>query len=499
MLSPPKLKLLVVVGVVWLANALLVPLPAPKLNPVVWIGVAAGVVDGGAPKVKGVVLGAVAGVVVPKLNGAAEGVTAGVVDLGFPNENGSCAGVAAGVVDGVAPKENPLSLVGVLISNGAPRPSGLIGLGDSDPNENGLDCGVVFGFAAGVLLGNENRGFTGDGVAGVVDTGAVVDGAGVAVTLGCPNENGLEAGFAAGVAAGATGGARLPNEKGLGASFGASGAEIDTVGNGAEPNENGLAAAGASFLAGSAEAGGNAGVLGNEGKENPEVEAGAAGFVVPGAGKKVNPLEVGFGVSTAADVEAALGAVPKENGDGAGALASATGKGGNENGDGAALVSDVAGLGANENGDGATGLLSVIDGAGARGANEKGDGLFSATGLASLRSEVDAAGAGIGMKPKDIDGAVEVAATPALANGFEGNVGACGSETIGVMLKPLRTLDSVGVVDIMSPASESDRLYDSLIGLMFMGTGSESLSGVFSREFTFIFISSAMVKVGTVR
>ena len=82
------------------------------------------------------------------------------------------------------------------------------------------------------------------------------------------------------------------------------------------------------------------------------------------------------------------------------------------------------------------------------------------------------AGAGTGVKPKDISGADWAAGVSTLANGFVGNEGAldsCGSCTIGVILKALRMLDSVGVVDIISLASESLRLNDSLTGLMFIG------------------------------
>ena len=448
----PKLKPLFVVGVVWLANGLLLLLfPAEKENPPVCIGVTAGVVDaaGGPPNVNGAAeLDDAAGT--PKEKGVAEGVTDGVVDFGLPKENPVCAiGVAAGVVD--APKEKALSLVGVLSSTGAPRESAFTGLGDSDPNENGLDCGVVLGFTAGVVLGNENNGFTGDGVAGVVDTGNAADGVGVVAILGCPNEKGARAAFGSGVAA-CGAGAILPKEKGFGAAFGAScgGGETDNVGKGA-PNENGLAAAGASLLAGSAAIGGRAVILGSVGKVNPEVEPGMADFVVPGAGRKLNPEVAGFGASSTTG--AGVAADPKENGVGAGAggLLSAKGTVAKENGDDAGLLS-ATGAVANEKGDG---LCSA--GAGALG-NEKGDDFLSSTGLDAC--------AGTGVKPKDVG----AAGAFAFANGFKGRTGAWEDSCVmGVMLKAPRTLDSVGVVDIISLASESVRLNDSLVGLIFMG------------------------------
>jgi hypothetical protein len=57
-----------------------------------------------------------------------------------------------------------------------PRDGLLVGLGDSDlrvPTANDLDLGFVLMFAARVVLGNGNRGFNGDGLAGV-DTRACV-------------------------------------------------------------------------------------------------------------------------------------------------------------------------------------------------------------------------------------------------------------------------------------------------------------------------------------
>jgi hypothetical protein len=356
----------------------------------------------------------------PKENGAG-GVIAGVVDLAFPNENPVVwVGVAIGVVEappGPAPKENTLSLVGVLSSRADPRASGLVGLGDSDANENGLDCGVVLTFKAGVVLG-KNAVFTGEGVEGVVEAGRDGDDTGV-VVIGGPNENGAGVGFASGAATTGAGaeGFILPNEKGFGGSFIPSfGGETDTVGivgSGDAPKENGLAT-GVSTFTGWA----------TRGKVKPGVKPDpvAAGFVVPGAGRKLNPDEEG------ADVAWTGGAVIG------------------------------AGVGANENGDGGLGCA-----------------IGATLGMA--------AGAGVkGPKPNDTGGAAGmllsiVAGTAfTLAKGFEGNAGACGgvSCVIGVMLKTPRMLDSVGVVDIISLPVESLLLYDSFTGLMFIGLGTRS-------------------------
>jgi len=89
-------------------------------------------------------------------------------------------GVTVGVVD--APKEKALSLVGVLSSSADPKATGLVGLGDGEPNKNGLDCGVVLTLWTGVVVEKENPGFTGDGVEGVVEAGRDVDGGGVDAT-----------------------------------------------------------------------------------------------------------------------------------------------------------------------------------------------------------------------------------------------------------------------------------------------------------------------------
>jgi hypothetical protein len=397
----PKSNDLLAVGVVWLAKGLLTPV-AEKVNPLVWIGVAAGVVEvaRGAPKVNGVADGADE-VDVPNENGAGEGVTAGVVDFPFPNENPVVwVGVATGVVElppGPEPKENALSFVGVLSSNAGPRESGLVGLGDSDPNENGLDCGVVLTFKVGVGLGKEKAGFTGDGVEGVVEAGRDVEETGVDLAMGWPNENGAGAGFVSGATAVVVGaeGAMLPNEKGLGASFIPSlGGETDKVGmvdSGEAPNENGLAA-GAFTFAGWAEIGGKV-------KPDPVV----AGFVVPGAGRKLNAEGAGVGVAWA---------------------------------EGAGVDGASAGAELNEN---STGRLGCAIGA--------------MLGIA--------AGAGVeDPKPNDTGGVAcvpfVVAAGSALAKGFEGNTGAWGGcSVIGVMLNAPRTVDSVGVVDIISLPVES--------------------------------------------
>jgi hypothetical protein len=185
--------LLVVVGVV-LWNGLLKLPPVVKVKPVDGAGVAAGVVEAaeaGVPNVKGA--DEVTGVVdPPKANPGVLGVSAGVVDGGAPNEKALGAGVD--VVLGVVGAPNPNGgFVGVLTSNGSPRFGGLTGLGDSEPKENGLDCGVVLifsGAATGVV--KENGGLVGDGVAGVVlgtPAVAVELVAGVAGG-GAPNEKG---------------------------------------------------------------------------------------------------------------------------------------------------------------------------------------------------------------------------------------------------------------------------------------------------------------------
>jgi hypothetical protein len=189
-LAPKANGLLVVVGVV-LWNGLLKVPPVVKVKPVDGAGVAAGVVEAaeaGVPNVKGA--DEVTGVVgPPKANPGALGVSAGVVDGATPNEKALGAGVVLGVVG--APNANG-GFVGVLTSNGSPRFGGLTGLGDSEPKENGLDCGVVLTFsgaATGVV--KENGGLVGEGVAGVVlgtPALAIAEAAGVAG--GAPNENG---------------------------------------------------------------------------------------------------------------------------------------------------------------------------------------------------------------------------------------------------------------------------------------------------------------------
>ena len=268
-------------------------------------------------------------------------------------------------------------------------------------------------FKVGVALGKEKAGLTGDGVEGVVEAGRDVEDTGVDVVRGWPNENRAGAGFVSGATAVVVGaeGAMLPNEKGLGASFipslGGETDKVGMVGSGEAPNENGLAV-GASTFAGWAEIGGKV-------KPVPVV----AGFVVPGAGRKLNADGAGVEMAWA---------------------------------EGAGVDSAGAGAELNENGDGGLGCA-----------------IGATLGMT--------AGAGVkGPKPNDTGGVacvpfvVGAGSASALAKGFEGNAGACeGCSLIGVMLNAPRMLDSVGVVDIISLPVESLLLYDSFTGLMFIG------------------------------